>query len=42
MISLKYVFGDDIEYQYSEYIEISLEKMREVYVNLGKDILGQE
>ncbi len=40
--SLKSFYGDDIEYTGSEYTKLDRTKLREVYQNLCRDILGQE
>lgn len=39
--SLRSVYGDEIEYQATEYKELSREKLKEVYENIETDILGQ-
>ncbi|MGY5237994.1 AAA family ATPase [Clostridium tertium] len=41
LVSLKSAFGEEIEYQCSEYKEITLEIMKEIYAKLNEDILGQ-
>lgn len=40
--SLKSTFGDEIEYKCSEYEEITVDLLKEIYINLNKDILGQD
>lgn len=39
--SLRSFYGDDIEYQYTDYIPVTRDKLKEVYKNLNSDILGQ-
>ena len=40
--SLCTIYRDEIEYRYSEYPALSREKLKELYSNLDKEILGQE
>ena len=39
--SLKYSYGEDIEYHYSKYPILSRELLKEVWKNLNADVLGQ-
>lgn len=39
--SLRSAYGDDIEYLGTQYPDLSREKLKEVYSNIEKDILGQ-
>lgn len=41
MRSLESAYSDEIEYIYSEYSEVSRNKLKDIYRNLNKDILGQ-
>lgn len=40
--SLHSVYGDEIEYRGSEYLELNRVKLKEVFCNLNIDILGQD
>lgn len=40
--SLQSLFGNSIEYKYSEYPKLSREMLKNIYANLDKDILGQD